>query len=83
MTQRNAAGRPIWFAAARDGGGVYRPVTLEGRVAFVLAALWIVVCGAVFPVILVLSQDGRWLLAMFVVGAAGLAAFAAAVVRHS
>lgn len=82
-TRVNKAGRPIWFAPSRDGGGTYRPVTRRGRQAFALAILWLLACAIGGMAGFVLTLDGRWFAAMFVCGTIGLAAFAVMVIRHS
>jgi hypothetical protein len=79
----NKAGRRIWFSLSEDGGGTYRPVTRAGWSAFLLAGLWLLVCAVGCMAALALTLDGRWIGAMFVLGAIGLSAFAAMVIRHS
>lgn len=79
----NKAGRSIWFASSRDGGGTYRPVNRAGCAAFAIAVAWILVCATVCMIGFALTLDARWFAAMFVVVAIGLGVFAAQVIRHS
>jgi len=80
---RNRAGRPVWFIANRFGEGTYHAVSEEGRRIFRLAVLWILFCGLVFPAIFMATLHPGWIVAMLVVGAAGMAFIARTIVRHS
>ena len=80
----NNAGREIWFVPAHGpDGGVYRAVTPKGRRAFRLAALWVLGCGTIFPILFVVTREFWWLLLMFLACGAGLVKFGLTVARHS
>lgn len=84
MPSLNKAGREIWFVpAGGPDGGVYRAVTVQGRTAFRLAALWVLGCGTIFPVLFVVTREVWWLFAMLLACGAGLVKFGVTVARHS
>ena len=80
---RNKAGRPIWFVAQPMGEGTVRPVTPEGRRAFLFAVLWTLICGAAGMIGFALTWSPACFIGMFVAEAIGLALFVRTVIRHS
>ena len=75
--------RHVWFARQADGGGVYRPVTREGRIAFALAFGWVLLCGIGGMIAIAVTTNPWSVVGMLALGAIGLTIFARTVARHS